>query len=168
MRCAILNPGPSIAHTLPAEHMLLYDRVWAVNRAIAFGAHFWAALDWQMLDQIPHRPWLTIITLRQSKAKMEGCWSGRWELTEAVPEIGGPHNFSFLCALCHALTLKPTSIDIYGADWTNAPDWDNRHTSSGRNDGRWDKERAQFHVIQVHAAQQGCPITRIKEQRHGD
>jgi hypothetical protein len=119
MRCALLCPGPSLADRLDAVFAAYPLRV-AVNRAVLrYPCSAWVALDWKSITLIdPPNP-VPLYTDRVARETLKGRWPRLDEFEIHEIEHRG---LSAVSALHVAHSLGATSIDVYGADWTQAPD----------------------------------------------
>jgi len=136
MNAAILCPGPSLAKW-PDEMLMAYPLRIAVNR----GVHRVRATHWVMADLNPFE--------KDRPAELPPIWTSEsivgyfppgsataYEtLGERFPFLVNTYSpdgtvdwrsFSATAALVVAAALGAKVIDVYGADWTNEPDFDGK------------------------------------------
>jgi hypothetical protein len=149
MRVALLCPGPSLSNW-PVETFAEYDLRIAVNRAILkYQCEWWAAADWPMVKKnnpsFPVKLWTNPDTfthlcgLRDLFANLE--LHSFFEAKGSVAESRWVGKTA-TAALVLAVRLGAKSIDVYGADWTDQPDFDGvMFDGTNRSAGRWEGER---------------------------
>lgn len=138
MTAIVLCPGPSLAKVSPPFSALTIG----VNRAVlAHSCDWWVYKDWQLWRDYSGEclgdP--SICTLREvlERFGLEGqaiesliCPVDKWSL------------FTAPVALVLAATIGAKRIDVYGADWTDEPDYDGVIAAGCRRDeDRWKQER---------------------------
>ena len=65
-----------------------------------------------------------------------------------------------IAVLAHYLGAK--RVDVYGADWTDEPDFDGVSVTGNRRDAeRWRQERDIWHKLTAHLAERGTVVERI-------
>lgn len=167
MTAALLCPGPSIAHVTP-HRVKGYDLRVGVNRAaIAFECDVWAALDYPTIrdwkDAILGAP--VLLTRRQTYIDVQvglrlhatlvediACPVPLWHLKTATAALG----------LLKARGVR--EIDVFGADWTDQPDFDGHlQVGSDRSADRWAQESETWQAMVAWLASHGCAVTR----KHG-
>lgn len=169
MKTAVLCPGPSLATTFKGREP--YECVAGVNRAVhRANCDVWVALDPSPFEAIP-ASWFTTETtlhnLRGLGRLPPGCQVTAVEpIFEQIPaDLGGATwtAFSGVAALISMYLRGAKSIDVFGYDATDAPDFDgvNLH-SNQRNKDRWEHEALCFKVVTKWLAARGCVVNRIK------
>jgi hypothetical protein len=160
MNVALLCPGPSLA-TL--EESPPADITIGVNRAACrFPVTWWAATDYPLIrgwgGAILGNP--KLFTRRQTWLDVRRRINPPTVMfTEALScPVKGWDVKTATAALVLAGNLGATRIDVYGADWTDAPDFDGVEVvGTDRKPQRWDEERATWHAVIAHL---GIPVTR--------
>jgi hypothetical protein len=160
MNVALLCPGPSLANLTEAPKA---DVTIGVNRAACrFPCQWWAATDYPLIRDWQHAvlgdP--RLLTKRQTWIDLRHrlkfsdvllldsleCLVKGWDVKTAT------------ASLVLAGTLGATRIDVYGADWTDAPDFDGTTVvGTDRGAQRWDEERATWNAVIAHL---GIPVKR--------
>lgn len=145
MRVALLCPGPSLAKLTSLPECDL--SICVKRAALRF------ACDWVVILDSP--------ALREFGAQIIGDPQllTRSEYRPKYTRRGGldlealrcPHRFDQFTA-CAGLALAghlgASHIDVYGADWTNEPDFDgHRPAEMFRDQARWDRERQDWEAI---------------------
>jgi hypothetical protein len=154
MKIALLCPGPSLSLTYePSGHA----HVIGINRAVlGFACDWWAFTDWQPFLHYHHFADLSRLGLFFSGTALDellrrGMAARMQDARTLLPfeDIDPARTrdalrwglFTAPAALMLARHLGATSIDVYGADWTDEPDWDGqRMTGCVRDDARWSNE----------------------------
>ena len=169
MKTAVLCPGPSLATTFKGREP--YECVAGVNRAVhRASCDVWVALDPSPFEAIPKHWFTTETTMHNLKASGRIMAGG--EFTEVEPtyqqvpaDLGGAtwSAFSGVAALIAMYLRGAKSIDVFGYDATDAPDFDgvNLH-SNQRNKDRWEHEALCFKVVTKWLAARGCVVNRIE------
>lgn len=172
MRVAILNPGPSLAKW-PVEVFAAYDLRVGVNRAASriTSCDYWAFIDWTLFVQYQPAYHPGVITATEAVRGLERRGQSH-ELLEygsplllesfldAYPIQPGKSWSRYTCttAMVAAAWLGASSIDLYGADWTDEPDFDGvTLPSNQRSESRWAGERV---VYAATVEQIGIPCER--------
>ena len=158
MNCALLSPGPSLARLTKAPAA---DVTIAVKRAaLPFGCDWLAILDSPALKEYGGiAPAAQLLTRREYRPK----YTVRPGL--ACEDLACPvlmfDLYTATAALALAGYLKATRVDVYGADWTDAPDFDG-HTpaESNRTPQRWALERGVWANVVGWLAGKGCEVVR--------
>ena len=167
MRTAILCPGPSLLESFSDE--MQYDARIGVNRAVnVFRCDYWASLDertFEIAEPIGHPIWLCDKAMYQ--ATCDKHEPARAFPHHAVEDIRTPrdplcwHWYTFPASLVWAYEIGATSIDVYGCDWTDAPDFDGgSFPSHHRTARRWEREAGVVCGIVEWLAGKGVPVYR--------
>lgn len=165
MTAALLCPGPSLAwlDALPP-----CDTAVGVNRAVCrFPCAVWAALDyttirdWQL--DVVGAP--ALLTRRQTWADI-GRRCPRFTDARLVEDyacpVSGWAEKTATAALVMLATVGATAIAVYGADWTDAPDFDGfTQKGSERGETRWLRERAVWAELAAWLAGEGVTLRRL-------
>jgi hypothetical protein len=154
MKIALLCPGPSLSLTYePSGHA----HVIGINRAVlGFACDWWAFTDWQPFLHYHHFADLPRLGLFFSGTALDellrrGMAPRMQDARTLLPfeDIDPARTrdklrwglFTAPAALMLARHLGATSIDVYGADWSDEPDWDGeRMTGCVRDENRWSNE----------------------------
>lgn len=156
MNAVLLCPGPSLANLYSVPKC---DLSIAVNRAcLRFDADWGAILDCTLLKEIAIRP-PKLLTRREHWPRYTqspglavedtGCPIARYDL------------FTAPAALALAGYLGATTIDVYGADWTDEADFDGVRASETRRDAeRWAMEIPIWNRVADWLRGKGCEVTR--------
>lgn len=160
MNCALLCPGPSLA-SWPDDTFAAYPLRIAVNRAVLrYPCHAWVMLDWKSITRIEDAPVIPLYTCLQSHHALRGRWTRFAEFDIRNTEHRGKTAIS---ALFVAKELGATSIDVFGADWTDAPDFDGvTLVGTERHAARWEKESQQWADAVVTL---GIPVVRVEGRK---
>lgn len=174
MNAAILCPGPSLAKW-PDAMLSAYPLRIAVNR----GVHRVPCTHWVMADLNPFE--------KDPPAKLPPVWTSENIISHfpkgsatAYETLGNRHpflvntyspdgvvdwrSFSSTAALIVAAHLGATRIDVYGADWTNEPDFDGKSINQGpheRDAERWKNERQIWDAVGGYLTSIGVSVNRI-------
>lgn len=141
MHVTVLCPGPSLVRTFAGFGGLTIG----VNRAaIAYGCDWWAALDSPLIidgEQPSGSP--RLFTSRETFDRLvrnRSPWADR--MGAVADDLLPPEwrIFTAPAALALAAYLGATRIDVYGADWTDAADFDGVTPTSDRSTARWARE----------------------------
>lgn len=169
MRAALICPGPSVFQTFDPDHPGVK---LAVNRAaLWFAADHWAANDLPLIEQIGRsvlgqpQLWCNHDTADSLRRK-ENRWG---KLASAFSSLHCPvpawHLYTAPAALVVAAHLGATRIDVFGADWTDAPDADGEMPPSCRRDpSRWEQERAIWFEIVSRLQASDVRVNRVLPQ----
>lgn len=169
MKCNLLCPGPSLVHYVPREGLTI-----GVNRAAcAYKCDWWVFLDFAIF-----RDWRATVIGKPSIYTTRNCV---YEITrrglpnsiaeytvKTLDDNPTPKTGWTLLSSCAALVLSKDlgfdEIDVFGADWTDSPDYDGVKTiGMNRGANRWNnKERPWWNNT---IAALGITVTRIK---HGE
>lgn len=174
MKVALCCPGPSIQNFKDRGYQIKI----AVNRAAEKVACNW----WVFFDYFPFFETAPIgtpailtteevATLNIPKHRgRERLQQHEVHLTTEIEHLKlKPNWFSFSAtgALILAESLGATVIDVWGADWTDQPDWDgNQIVTNNRKESRWVKERSIWFEIVAHLDGKGIEVNRICQQRN--
>lgn len=152
MITALACPGPSLLATFP--HRNQYDLVAAVNRSVhAVNANWWVFVDYQVWQNYkPDNP-PRVFTTESASEHLERhdgeAWAkqGKTLTTEAMdylPRDAMPWTmYSAVAGLVLLGWQGAEEVHVYGADWTNQPDWDGHNAPTNRRtDDRWQSEIA--------------------------
>jgi hypothetical protein len=174
MNAAILCPGPSLAKW-PDSMLMAYPLRIAVNRAV----HRAPCTQWVMADLNPFTqdPPATPLPIWTSESIVGFYPPG---LATAYETLGQRHpflvntyspdgvvdwrSFSSTAALIVAAHLGAEVIDVYGADWTNEPDFDGKSINQGpheRAPERWKAERQIWDAVGGYLTSLGISVNRI-------
>ena len=118
--CALLCPGPSLADWKRFDD---YNLIVAVNRAVLHVERVdaWVALDWKSITRIDAKP----CTLYTCPSSTETLRPARWPRVREFDVRPTQHRGkTAISALYVAKELGATRIDVFGADWTDQPDFD--------------------------------------------
>lgn len=148
MNAALLCPGPSLTQTYPPAAGR-HDVNIGVNRAVlAFRCHWWAFVDWQTYIETGRQACRTFVSRTADRELRRRTGDFTPDLTFESIDLDRTRNsirwgmFSATAALFLASHLGATSVDVYGADWTNEPDYDGHRTERDRRTvERWADER---------------------------
>lgn len=168
MKAAVLCPGPSVATTFKSRDG--YELVAGVNRAVHRApCDVWVALDPLPFTQIPATWFTTEATAAQLRGEKRYLAGG--SIVEAerqfdqVPhELGGASwcTFSSTAAMVAMFLRGAKSIDVYGHDMTNQPDFDGASLrTNDRREDRWRQESIVWAVVTRWLADRGCVVNRI-------
>lgn len=169
MKTAVLCPGPSLSQTFTNRDA--YQVVAGVNRAVHRApCDVWVSLDPSPFEAIPLRWFTTESTLHNLRASGRTFSGEHVETVEPlfgqVPsDMGGAcwNSFSSTAALVAMFLRGAKSIDVYGYDATNAPDFDGAALHSNqRGADRWANEAQVWGVVTKWLAERGCVVNRIK------
>jgi len=164
MNATLLCPGPSLANYCRQGRGI----VVGVNRAVeAFTCDVWAATDWPLIDRTTPlgAPMLfTIVATRDALARKGRGYPHA--ITTHDDVAGGVvtnarhpwTKYTACAALAYLAWGGATQVDVWGADWAGATDWDG-HTakSDNRTTERWrDEQRIWDGVV----ASYGLTVTR--------
>lgn len=146
MHVTVLCPGPSLVRSFTGFDGLTIG----VNRAaIAYGCDWWAALDSPLILDPACTPAgsPSLFTSRETAARLARNlrhWAyGATVAEDVFPGESLPGNWTLFtapAALILAAHLGATRIDVYGADWTDAADFDGVRPTSDRSPVRWARE----------------------------
>lgn len=75
-----------------------------------------------------------------------------------VPSFG---LYTATAALVLLARLGATRVSVYGADWTDAPDFDGVAAGENRTETRWNRERAIWGEVVEWMRGRGCEVERI-------
>lgn len=167
MKAVILAPGPSLARCpRPSAEVVI-----GVNRAAAFiGCSIWAALDSPLIQhhgrEVVGSP--TLFTRRasfDSLARHGDPWGSAYrpvcyaeDLACSVPRWD---LYTLTASLVLAQSLGAASVEVYGCDWTDAPDWDNARTvDQNRGEARWELERSIYAEVTAWLESRGCEVAK--------
>lgn len=162
MQIGILCPGPSLASI---DSLPTCDLSIAVNRAaLRFACDWWAALDSQTFtrDESSIKGDPKLFTRAEYRHKTKRGGMDLEELDGLLPRnrINYPL-FTLPSSMVLAAWLGAKAIDIYGCDWTNAPDFDGiKPSDSRRNEHRWSAESVLFGRVQDWLLGLGITVTR--------
>ncbi len=166
MKAAICCPGPSLnlLDAPPAADILI-----GVNRAVLrFACHWLAAKDYTTLKQIYREggprgtPSLFTIpqTWKDSRDKF-GPFPQFITTDQIAPPIPNWSVKTAPAALVLAAHLGATSIDVYGADWTNEPDFDGvLIDGTQRDEARWNDEAIYWAAVTAYLKDKGVTVWR--------
>lgn len=164
MRAVVLAPGPSLSllDEMPADDVSI-----AIKRAaFYFPQCQWVAiLDTPVLhaidDQIPAgAKLLTRAEYRPKHTSRAGLDVEALEKWCPVPKIA---EFTATAALVLAGFLGAERVDVYGADWTQQPDFDGHvdpETMMARHPDRWKREGKIWGDIVLWLSHRGCEVVR--------
>lgn len=175
MNVALLCPGPSLLDTYrPGDH----DVTLGVNRAVlAVQCDWWVFVDWQTFLENEARLDLSRMGIFCSGTAAESLrrhgQAGRLaqarhlklfeDLDRVTREWSRWSLYSATAGLMLAASLGAVAIDVYGADWTDQPDFDgHRAERDRRDDARWESERAVWSAVTEHLAEQGISTQRVQ------
>lgn len=158
MHCALLCPGPSLRRLAQAPPA---DLTIAVKRAaLAFPCQWVCILDTPELQAFGDiAPGALLLTRRDCRPK----YSRREGL--AVEDLDCPvprfDLYTATAALALAGHLGATTVDVYGADWSDAPDWDgSTPEGANRSPERWALERGIWSQVVEWMGRRGCEVVR--------
>jgi len=168
MRAAVLCPGPSLAAFADRGG---YDLRIGVNRAVGlYRCDYWAMLDqrtWELVNPVG-RP--VIICDRGHYVHLRARYpTARHHHNLAVETIAETlphkpvkwHTWSMTAAIAAAHFLGARTIEVWGADWSGADDFDDYHDEfQNRTDERWARERKLFCEIQLWLGTAGTNVRR--------
>jgi len=126
------------------------DVTIAVNRAaLRFSCDWWAALDYPTFArcsaEVQGSP--ALFTAGAVLARLKRCgspWAERFGYTadRLTCSVRDWTAYTATAALVLAEDLGAVNVDVYGADWTDAPDYDGHRTDDyNRGENRWARER---------------------------
>lgn len=153
MNAALLCPGPSLAAIVQSDVDGYSVRVGVNRAAVLLDCHLWAALDYPVL-----RDWHNAVIGTPQVLTRRQTWTDfgrtcRLRDVVLVEELPAPPVKQWdlktaTCALALLATMPVTSIDVFGADWSDAPDFDG-HATAGqdRSAARWAQERATWDAL---------------------
>lgn len=168
MKTAILCPGPSLSQTFKTRDA--YAAVAGVNRAVHRApCDVWVSLDPSPIEAIPLQWFTTENTIHNLQASGRLFRGGKLSTVEATFEqipsdMGGAcwDSFSSTAALVSMFLRGAKSIDVYGYDGTNAPDFDGAALHSNqRGADRWANEAHVWEVVTKWLSDRGCEVRRI-------
>jgi len=167
MTAAILCPGPSLLRSFAASDYAGL-RIGVNRAATALACDWWAACDMPLIrSQWPHvigTPRLfTIRATRDSLVRRGYPEPNRLtdDLCRYCPEALRWCAFTATSALVLAGHLGATQIDVFGADWTDAPDFDGVMVEGcRRNEQRWADERCVWGDVVSFLAERGVTVER--------
>lgn len=173
MTTAILCPGPSLKNYAASDFC---GRVVGVNRAaLGFACDWWVCLDLPLLcETAAHvKGCPNLFTARDSYAALSresSLWAGRFPLLAedlfvflhpSESKICWTH-YTATAALILAAHLGATSIKVYGADWTDAPDFDGiRVEGANRTAERWAREQEIWGKVTGWLVTRGIVVDRV-------
>jgi hypothetical protein len=178
MNAAILSPGPSLPLTYePNGHSV----VIGVNRAVlAFRCDWWCFTDWQSFLHSHHVADVAKLGLFFSGTALDELlrrgMGGRMQEARtlvAFEDIDPERTrdrlkwglFSATAALWLACYLGAEQISVYGADWTDEPDYDGvKVKGCNRDAARWDVEQGIWLATCGYLAGRGTTVKRIQPQ----
>lgn len=162
MKVALLTPGPSLC-TWAFDTFAPYDLRVGVNRAVLYAfCDAWVAMDWKLIAR--HAPAVPL-TIYTDKVAAEHLTESRFPRLHEFPVIVVERRgvFSAVNALHICKDLGATAIDVYGADWTDQPDFDGTTVVGSKRDAeRWTAERAAWDAT---VNQLGIEVKRIGTDR---
>lgn len=137
----LICPGPSVANW-PDETFAAYSVRVGVNRGVMrYPCTAWAALDGKSIQRMMREdnnrlaP-LPLYTDQIALADYGATWRIEFPVT-VIPHTG----FSAIAGLHVCQLLGANEIDVYGADWTTAPDFDGKElVGTVRSLDRWKRE----------------------------
>lgn len=154
MKTAVLCRGESLTRTYPGNSE--YEIVVAVNgTASAYPSTHWVFVDAPTFHKhvpIGH----PTLFLHQGMSKILGRAQSEWyshhffqhrhmwfqEATGVMPETVPWMNWSQEAALVLCHSLCASQIDVFGADWKDAPTFDaKKYKSDNHSEERWKKEK---------------------------
>jgi hypothetical protein len=161
MKAVLFAPGPSLSRA-PAE--IPADVAIGVNRAaIARGVGFWVCLDSPALKRfsplIRGKP--RLLTRAENRPKHTAMPGPTVEEVQAwCPSVEVTH-YSAVAGLALAGWLGATDVTVYGADWTDAADFDGyRCPDANRDAARWDRERRHWEALTAYLFDRGVKVKR--------
>jgi len=178
MNAAVLCPGPSLAGW-PDDRLRSHSITVGVNRAV----HRIPCSHWVFADEVPYaierRPAI-VPHIFTSEHVTQICRDLHWEvpirlttfesLFDRFPQnidTGTPGgvvcwaSFSATAALIVAAAVGATRISLYGADWTDEPDWDGVNLPTNKRDAsRWGDELPVHHACVRHLTLKGIEVIR--------
>lgn len=170
MNAALACPGPSLLATFP--HGRKFDCVAAVNRAVhAVTSDWWVFVDWQVYEQYRPQTCPRIFTTETAAEHLERHVGPQWaaervtltpEAHDYLPPDAMPWaTFSAVAGLVLLGWQGATRIDVYGADWTDAPDYDGHSAPSNRRtEDRWRSEIQLWQNAVAWLKGNGCEVIR--------
>lgn len=179
MTAAILCPGPSLA-MYKRDRWMDYDFQLAVNRAVRYAP----CTHWVMCDKNPmapeDRPGIIphVFTSEHALQCMDTEGWPRPPMVTTLDKLKDTYlnqyvngesgevvcwdSFSSTSALVCAAYLGATAVDVYGADWTDEPDWDGKAPLEARRDAeRWQTELPIWRAVVMHLGNLGVSVVRV-------
>lgn len=166
MTAAVLCPGPSLARTFDPDFGGL---TLAVNRAaLAYSADVWCANDLPLIDAIAGGVkgspslWCNKDSLASLQQRPHALAANGRAFAELECPVPAWHLFTASAALVVAAHLGATFIMVYGADWTDAPDFDGgTPPSCRRNADRWKQEQGIWSGVEEWLGSRGVSVFRV-------
>lgn len=170
MNAAILCPGPSL-NDWPDATWANHNLIIGVNRAVLrFRCDWWAAGDWPMVKKHALGYRVKLFTTPATYSHLLGLtqFRDRMELhsydeaaTFLHPTEWRWNGKTATAALVLAAWQGATQIDVYGADWTTAPDYDGvMFPGTDRSASRWISEQDVWYRLVEKFAADGINVTR--------
>lgn len=174
MNVAILCPGPSLAKW-PDSMLLTYRERLGINRAVLrVPCTQWVTADFNpfektKLDKTPPI-WTSeniVHLFPAGSATAYETLGGKYPFlvnTYSPDGVVDWRSYSATAALIVAAHLGAARIDVYGADWTNEPDFDGKSINQGpkeRDAERWKSERQIWDAVGGDLTQRGISVNRI-------
>lgn len=174
MKANLLCPGPSLRSWVDAE-LYSAEAIVGVNRAVLrVPCTDWVFLDSNVYQQFrPENPcaiWSNENTIHNCKG-MAGHhhWHPVESLFDRFPQrlqivedsFASWCMYSATSALVVCAALGATQIEVYGADWTDEPDFDGVRMEECRRDKeRWESEIPLWKAIVADLAKRGITVNR--------
>jgi hypothetical protein len=168
MTAALLCPGPSLVK-VRVDDLAHYQIKIGVNRSVSeFECDWWAFKDYTVFPAVHPlgKPKIfTTVVCAETSALHGKPFYVNLTLDSIQDEFppGGWPIYTSLCALTLAAHLGATQIDVYGADWTDAPDWDGVSLRSNeRHADRWAQERMLWDQLCGQLNERGINVERVQ------
>jgi hypothetical protein len=170
MNAAILCPGPSLANW-PDATWQNHNLIIGVNRAVLrYHCNWWAAADWPMVKK--HDPGYRVRLWTNADTYKHLCGLTMFRERMELHSFDEANNYldpiqwrwtgkTATAALILAAHQRATQIDVYGADWTDQPDYDGvTFPGTDRGEHRWKGERDVWESLCGKLAESGITVTR--------
>lgn len=159
MTAVVLCPGPSLAESSPPYSSLTIG----VNRAVlAHPCDWWIFQDWKRFRDGEPKGRPIVCTTREAARRLGmlphfaiddlECPVDQWSL------------FTAPAALVLAYKMGGNQIEVYGADWSDEPDFDGvRVVGCIRDPERWKKEVPIWNAVVGWLHERGITVNRITD-----
>jgi hypothetical protein len=171
MNARVLCPGPSLACYAPEDFAGL---LIGINRAsIAHRTDVWACGDYPAVAEfgpaVLGSPLLLTAASTDAATRCRGfTWPGQifeFERLQSFIASSDALDWPFLTfsiAIVYAAFRGAKRIDVYGADWEGAEDFDGKLAGLNRSPARWQAERGLFARLKIEMDRRGITLERVQ------